>query len=468
MTVARGAALGALALAVVVVAVILLRGDGGTEYKLRFQTAGQLVNDDDVQIGGRRIGSIRKIVLTDNNQAEVTIKVEDAYAPLHEGTTAIIRASSLSGIANRYIQLTPAPDRPGKGDDLEDGAMLGTEKTTTVVDLDQLFDTLDKKTLGGLQRVIRGFATQYDGRTLDKKSTAAYQANRSAKYLNPFLSTTDTLVNQVIKDQPVLTRFLVDSSELVTALAARRDDLSSLVSNTNQTAGALADESEALDTTLSRLPTTLRKANTTFVNLRSTLADLTVLVDESKPATKKLAPFLRALRPLVQSAEPTIRDLRRLISEPGPGNDAIDLLNKTPTLAKSSGTVFPRAITALKQSLPVISYIRPYAPDFVSWLRDFGQGAANYDANGHFARIQPMFNAFNFTDNPAGGVLTPITPALRQAGLTTNYFSRCPGAASQPRPDGSNPFLDQGRFTPGNGTPSNPGDCDPSQVPPGP
>ena len=86
VTAARGAAFGALVLAVAVVAVLLLRGDGGTTYKLLFQNAGQLVKDDDVQIGGRRIGSVRKIKLTDNNQAEITITVEEPYAPLHEGT----------------------------------------------------------------------------------------------------------------------------------------------------------------------------------------------------------------------------------------------------------------------------------------------------------------------------------------------------------------------------------------------
>src|SRR5215207_3190374 len=437
MTVARGAAIGALVLAIVVVGFIFLTRDGGTEYKLRFQTAGQLVNDDDVQIGGRRIGSIKKIELTDDNQAEITIEVEDAYAPLHDGTAATIRASSLSGIANRYIQLTPGPNSNKK---LKDGSLLGTEKTTTIVDLDQLFDTLDPKTLKGLQGVIQGFAVQYDGRTLDKKNLASTEANRSAKYFNPFLSTTDTLVNQINKDTPTLQRFLTDSSELVTSVGAKRDDL----------------------------PTTLRKANTTFVNLRSTLADLTVLVNESKPATKDLAEFLRVLRPLVEASEPTINDLSELVSSPGPANDAIDLLKKTPTLADSASTVFPRAITALRRSQPVIEYTRPFAPDFVMWLRDFGQSTANYDANGHFARISPMFNAFSYADTPSGGVLVPVTPALRKAGLTTNYFSRCPGAASQPRPDGSNPWLDDGRLTPGTGTPANPGDCDPSQVPPGP
>src|SRR3954454_7929868 len=107
MTAARGVALGALAIAVVVVALVLLSGNSTHTYKLDFQNAGQLVKDDDVQIGGRRIGSVRKIELTHDNQAQITIEVEEPYAPLHAGTTALIRATSLSGVANRYIALQP-------------------------------------------------------------------------------------------------------------------------------------------------------------------------------------------------------------------------------------------------------------------------------------------------------------------------------------------------------------------------
>src|SRR5215208_7586574 len=140
MTIARGVAVAALALAIVLVAVLLLRGGGTHQYDLVFQNAGQLVKDDDVQVGGRRIGSVRKITLTDDNQAEITISVQDGYAPLHAGTTALIRATSLSGIANRYVALTPGPNSNRK---LPEGARLGTDETTSIVDLDQLFNTLD-------------------------------------------------------------------------------------------------------------------------------------------------------------------------------------------------------------------------------------------------------------------------------------------------------------------------------------
>src|SRR4029078_7801190 len=132
---------------------MLFRGGGGHEYTLLFQTAGQLVKDDDVQVAGRRIGSVRSIELTDNNLAAVKIEVEEPYAPLREGTRAIVRLTSLSGIANRYVALTLAPDTNEK---LDDGAQLDLSRTTSVVDLDQLFNALDEKTRGNPPSGSRG------------------------------------------------------------------------------------------------------------------------------------------------------------------------------------------------------------------------------------------------------------------------------------------------------------------------
>jgi phospholipid/cholesterol/gamma-HCH transport system substrate-binding protein len=245
----------------------------------------------------------------------------------------------------------------------------------------------------------------------------------------------------------------------VGAIAERRDDLTNLVSNANATARAIGDENAALARALGLLPTTLRKANTTFVNLRAALGDLDGLVNESKPATKDLAPFLRALRPLVADAEPTIRDLRFLIKKEGPGNDLIDLTRKQPKLAREASIAFPRSIRALQKAQPVIDYIRPYTPDFAGWITKFGQGADNYDAHGHFARIQPMFNPFSLTSSPLlGQVLTPVQDATRLQGLETAQSFRCPGGATQPPPDGSAPWRDTDGST----------QCDPSTVPPGP
>jgi phospholipid/cholesterol/gamma-HCH transport system substrate-binding protein len=447
VTVARVAAAGALALAVALaVWLLLFRGPSGTEYTFVFQNAGQLVTDDDVQVSGRRVGSIREIELTDDNQAAIKVVVEEPYAPLREGTEAIIRLTSLSGIANRYIALTPAP---GDAEELPEGATITTDDTTDVVDLDQIFNTLDERTRGDLGDVIKGFAAQYAGK--------GEEAAQSAEYFNPVLSTSRKLVQEVTEDEAALTAFLVNSSRAVTTIAERRDELSQLVGNANQTAAAIGAENAALARALGLLPTTLRRGNTTFVNLRATLDDLDVLVAESKPATKDLAPFLRELRPLVAAARPTIRDLRLAVRRSGPDNDLVEATRKMPALQRAATPAFRNGRQALVRAQPVLEFARPYTPDFVGWVRDFGQGAANYDANGHYARIQPIFNAFQFADNPAGGLLTPVPPANRMDGVETGVVRRCPGAATQRPADGSAPFTDGGDL-----------DCDPSLALPGP
>ena len=448
MTVARAATAGALALVVVLVVwLLLLRGDSGTEYTLLFQSAGQLVDDDDVQVGGRRVGSITDIRLTDDNQAAVDITVEEPYAPLREGTQAVIRLTSLSGVANRYVALTP-----GEGDEeeLPEGATLTTESTTDVVDLDQIFNTLDEETRDSLAGVIKGFATQYAGK--------GEEAGESIEYFNPLLSTSRRLVQELTEDESALTRFLVSSSQATGAIAERRDDLAALVGNANATASAIGAEDAALARALGLLPTTLRRANTTFVNLRATLDDLDVLVAASKPATRDLAPFLRELRPLVAEARPTIRDLRTLVRRSGDDNDLVEATRQMPALQRVASPAFRNSRQALERLQPVLEFARPYTPDLVGWFRDFGQGASNYDANGHFARIQPMFNAFSFADNPAGGLLTPIPPANRMDGVETGAIARCPGGSTQAPADGSAPWRgDTGDL-----------DCDPSLRLPGP
>jgi phospholipid/cholesterol/gamma-HCH transport system substrate-binding protein len=448
VTIARAAvAIGVFLVAVLAVWLLLLRG-GGHEYTLIFENAGQLVKGDNVQIGGRPVGSVKSIALTSNNQAAVKVSVDEPYAPLREGTEAIIRLTSLSGIANRYVALSPAP---GTNRALGDGAVLDTSSTTTAVDLDQLFNSLDPKARKDLQGVIKGFSTQYQGK--------ASQAAESTKYFNPLLSSARRLVNETTADEGALTDFLVSTSRTVTTIAEKRDDLSALVGNANATTGAIASENRALSEALALLPTTLKRANSTFVNLRATLDDLDPLVSESKVATKQLAPFLRELRPLVRDAKPTVADLSTLVRRPGADNDLVEATRKLPGFQKIASPAFSSGTGALKKSQPVLEFVRPYIPELVGWFRDFGVGAANYDANGHFARIEPMFNAFQFRDTPAGGsTLVPLPVSQRLDGLQTDLLKRCPGSASQVPADKSAPFRDStGNL-----------DCDPSQVPPGP
>jgi phospholipid/cholesterol/gamma-HCH transport system substrate-binding protein len=434
-----------LATAALIAAVALLAlamFGGGDAYRVRavFDNAGQLVNGNEVRIGGQSVGKISDIDLDDSANAVVTMDVDDAVAPLHEGTTATIRATSLSGITSRYISLKPGPNN---ADRIDDGGRIGADRTSSPVDLDVVFNTLDAKTRAGLRNLIRGSGEWYD--------TRGTEAGQSIKYLAPFLSSGTDLARELALDQAVLERFLKDGAATVSALAERRDDLAGLVANTNEAMGAIGDESASLQRALELLPGTMRKANTTFVNLRGTLDDLELLVKESKPATRRLAPFFRELRPLVADLRPTIADLRALIRQPGASNDLIELTAKQPRLASLTATVFPRAIRTLDRAQPVVSYAREYTPDLAGWFTKFGQVAGYYDANGHYARVMPVFSPARLNSD---NTLAALPPQQRTEGYERGILRPCPGGAVQPPPDGSAPVPVEG--------------CDPADTPPGP
>src|SRR5687767_11045135 len=176
---ARTLAILALVAGVVLAGVTLFGGGDGHRYTLLFETGGQLVPGNEVLVAGQAIGKVDELGLTDDGQAEVEVTLDRA---LHEGTTAQIRLTSLSGIANRYVALHMGPD---SADQLPDGATLAADATSSPVDLDQLFNTLDERTRASLQDVFEGQATIYAG--------AEEEANRAYKYLAPGLTSTERL-----------------------------------------------------------------------------------------------------------------------------------------------------------------------------------------------------------------------------------------------------------------------------------
>ena len=104
-----------------------------------------------------------------------------------------------------------------------------------------------------------------------------------------------------------------------------------------------------------------------------------------------------------------------------------------PQLQQIGSPTFRRAIQAMRQGQPVIDFLRPYSPDLVGWFRDFGQAAANYDANGHYARTSRSSGS-STSRTTAGGVLNPVRPRPAARRPRLRRRRRCPGAASQPRP----------------------------------
>src|ERR1700742_2512328 len=232
-TPARLAAIGALVAVVIVLAMVLFSGGGRHKYTFLFQNAGQLVNDNQVLVGGSPVGTVSSIELSPENLAEVNVELEQT---LHEGTTAVIRATSLSGVANHYLSISPGPN---SNPALEEGATLGLASTTTPVDVDQFFNSFPKEVREGLQNFIKGNGQIYAGR--------GKEANESYKYFGTALNRATAFASELNSDEQLLSRFLVSSSNLTSAVAGRGAALTSAIGNATTAFQALNTQNVALD-----------------------------------------------------------------------------------------------------------------------------------------------------------------------------------------------------------------------------
>jgi phospholipid/cholesterol/gamma-HCH transport system substrate-binding protein len=351
--------------------------------------------------------------------------------------------------------------------------LIPTTDTTSEVDLDQIFNTLNGPTLKGLQEVFQGSASQYNGS--GKVAQAALQ------YLNPAVAASSMLFRELNRnDGSNFTKFVVKTSKLVTDLASRSSDLTGLVSHLSTTTNALAAQRTNLAASLQRLPGFMRLANTTFVNLRGALDQLKPLVDDSKPVAPKLQKLLVQLRPLARNAVPTVDDLSNIISRPGPYNDLIELVKLGVPLSAATvqninadGKVrpgaFPESVAALNDSTPELATARPYAVDLTGWFEGYTHPGTQ-DANGGSSRIAPVIGVGSIENGALNLLPSYLEPVLRevlafggsgtapgggstptQGLLTTGQGDRCPGSMER-----------GGAYYPESGYP-----CNPNETPTG-
>lgn len=426
----RGVATAALAVALLVL-VLMLRGPA-YEVELTVSNASQLVKGNQVKVGGVPVGEVSAIGLTDDGQARLTLSLSDErLTPLHAGTKALIRSTSLAGIANRYVSLMPGPNN---APEIRDGGRIPAEDATPEVDLDAVLNTLGPSAQRDLRDLVRAGSGLISAR-------AERQANEGLHALNPVLSQSAATAREIIRDQPAFERFILESAKVVSTVASRPADLDQVVGNVAGTLDALAARSRELDATLVRLPDTLRSANTTLVNLRATLADVRPALRDARPAAPELSALLERLAPLARDAAPVVARVRRVVDARGSALDLLGVVEGFGPLASAAVPAFGSLRATLEAALPVVREARPYTPDVVGGLvNGFGGTTAGYyDANGHYVRISFQGSPYSLSST---GSLVPApasTPGM--TGYRKGVTARCPGAATQPAPDRSNPYI---------------------------
>jgi phospholipid/cholesterol/gamma-HCH transport system substrate-binding protein len=422
--ISRALAIGALVLAIAVVAIVLLQGAGSSyTVQARFADAGQLVKGDLVEVGGRPVGKVTAIRLSDNGMADVELHVDDDVAPLHEGTIASIRTVGLAAITNRFVSLDPGPPNAPV---IHSGAILPPTQTRGIVDLDQLLDTVDPSTRSHLRTIVRQAASAF-------ANPAGQQTNAALRFLNPALGQTAALGGELVLDQRALERLVTASATATHALASRTDDLGASIDSTAAALRQVASRRAALSDTLARAPAVLRQGRLTLAHLDRALPAIDPLLRGLGPSVPPLAKLLREVIPVAANAKPAIAQIHALLPE------AVTVLRKIPALDKAATPALASTTSALKGVLPIVAGLRAYGPDVTGgFFNGFGgaSGAA-YDANGHYLRI-----SFEGAPSSFPGLLSPVPGAsFPTGGYRTGLVARCPGGAEEPAPDGSNPWI---------------------------
>jgi phospholipid/cholesterol/gamma-HCH transport system substrate-binding protein len=408
----RGAAIACLLVAALAVGLLLHRA-GGYTLHAHFIDAGQLVKGDRVQIAGKQVGSVDDIRLTDDNEADVVLRIRDSdLTPLHEGTIARVRAIGLAGIANRFVDLAPGPTSAPV---IPDGGALPTKDTRPIVDLDAVLNALDPITRKRLQHVLRYSAQIFAG-------SAATAGNRALAYLDPALAQTHALAGEVVRDEGALQRLMRSGAAVFSTLAARRRDVEGGITSTAVVLEELARERGALSSLLTRAPGALRQGAQTLADLQGTLSLVRPALREARPVAPQLTRVLRRLVPTARDAAPLLAQLRALLPS------ARSALAGLPQLAATALPALDSTSSTLRKAQPVFAGLRPYAPDIVGGLFNAlaGSSSAYYDANGHYVRA-----ALNAAINLGA------RKSIRR-GLT----ARCPGGAAESADDRSNPWID--------------------------
>ena len=371
-----------LAAAVIAGGYLLAAQDDGYEIKLVMPNAANLLDGSRVEIDGKPVGAVTKLETRDS-QALVTVSVDDTHAPLRTGSTAQVQWRGLLG--ERVVELMPGP---ATNPQLPSGAMLpaGSEQ----VELDQVLAALDPDTRSHLNSVVQQLDQSLQAHPQDIKATL--------DTAGPAVNELGEVLKAVGQDGPAIGNLISDLHQMMDPVVARQAQVREVVDSLTSATDSLAAEQAQLQQALGAMPSTLDTAQHAMDSVPAAVDASVPLLRLLQPATSQLAGLSQNLSPLLADLRPTIADLRPTLQS------ASTLLQLTPALLDSTHGVLPGVTQAVTQLNPAVSFLRPYTPDLMGWLSNWGAAFGNYDAQGHYFHGLVQVSTSIFDDNPGANV----------------------------------------------------------------
>ena len=412
---------------------VLVVGAAASGYVVRaqFTDASQLVNGDLVEVGGRKVGEVTAIDLTDDNLAEVDAdarrRQRHAAAPGHARGGPHASACRASPTASSTCAPGPRP-RP---------------RSPTAASCRTDAHARRRRPRRAAQQLRPGRAPRRPGHhpRHGDGADAGRPPSRptpACAMLNPAVVQLTELGPRADRDQAALRGPARATRASVSGVLARHRDGARRRASTRPP--ACSRRSPASATALGRRARARARGAA-----RDDGGRCAALRTRTLPV---LDPVLRDLRPVDRAARraaaqlvrPTLADARPLLAEPRAAAcpQARARARAAARLQRRRGAgdgVDDQGAAATRcPSCAACGRTRPTSsPGF---FHGFGGSTAHtYDANGHYARI--MLHGRRADRRPGS---LPRAAGGKLGGLRTRLDARCPGAAEEPAPDGSNPW----------------------------
>ncbi|MQA12619.1 MAG: MCE family protein [Pseudonocardiaceae bacterium] len=335
--------------------------ESGYEVDFVVPSAAQVLEGSPVLIDDRKVGEVSDLNAR-NGKAIVTASVADQHTPLHEGTTTRIEWRSVLG--ERVVTIHPGP---AQNAEIPSGALY--EAQSAQIEVDQVLAALDRPTRERLSSLVEGLNETVAGREQELRATL-----RTA---GPAVNALGEVLQAVGRDGPAIRALVTQLHAMIEPLAERQGELSNVVNNATKLTGAVAEQQSQLKKGLAELPPTLTTAEDTLDQVPAASEATAPLLEDLRPATARLPAVARNLSPVLTDLRPTVAQLR-------PTLVATDrLLRYTPGLIDTGHDVLPPVAQALDELGPAVDFLRPYTPELIGWMQNWGQGFAGYDSQGH-------------------------------------------------------------------------------------
>jgi ABC-type transporter Mla subunit MlaD len=328
--------------------------------------ASRLGNNNEIRIGGTRVGIIESIepVVNESSQqtaqtgsdgsetqipdigARLNLKLDKTAEPLPQDSVFRVRYRSSFGLKYLEIVRGTGPDAP-EGfvfdglNDASDSDFVSCQLPTDPesfseeipeqatdgcfqpqTEFDAIANTFDTRTRENARRNLVGFGNAFAGRGMS--------LNDAIESLNPLFENLRPVASVLADPSTQLRRFFAELADTARIVAPVSDQQAQFFTNAAVAFAAISSDPEALQETISEGPETLRVAIDTLPRQRPFLAELAELSSRLRPGVQQLRLALPSLNSAVEVGTPvlnqtpelnrdlkaTLLELRRLVDQP--------------------------------------------------------------------------------------------------------------------------------------------------------